>query len=474
MTNVVLATSNGTGMGHLTRQAAVALAMPGPDTRVLFSLSVGLPLATGLGINGEYCPSYDQPWVTGRAWHGYLRDRLIAIVEETKAEAVLFDGVAVYPGLLTARSELRDVAFIWLRRGMWRQQTNEAQIRRSSFFDQVIEPGDLAGSSDIGPTSSQRNVTKVAPIGLIESIEPIPRDEARKTLGLPLDRQIALVTLGSGRLGDVAGPGEVTIRTLLEESDLHIAVTRPAVARNVVELGAADRVTEIRDVYPQVGYLNAFDIAISSAGYNAVHELVPAGVPSLFVANTSTRTDDQEARSRRLAELGLGLGARDVDPSAIATGVAKLLDPKQRQDIATAAAATRSEIRGAAETARLTVNLGSGFTRRKRTPAAVLSQQVQLAKESMKDALGEERTNALKRMLGREPSPEGEKLRVRIVGRPEPENQSTTTPLAVTTSLSRVDLELGTPIEHLLPGSSPAYRERRLEMIGTYYEVEDS
>jgi hypothetical protein len=240
----------------------------------------------------------------------------------------------------------------------------------------------------------------------------------------------------------------------------------------VVEVGDADRVTEVRDVYPQVGYLNAFDIAISSAGYNAVHELVPAGVPSLFVANTSTRTDDQETRSRRLDELGLGLGARDIDPAAIATGVAKLLDPKHRQDIAAAAAATRSQITGAAETARMTVNLGSSFTRRKRTPAAVLSQQVQLAKESMKDALGEERTNALKRMLGREATPEGEKVRVRIVDHPQLEGQSTTTPLAVTTSLSRPDLELGTPIEHLLPGSSAAYRERRIAMIEAYYEVE--
>ncbi|HEY6628394.1 MAG TPA: UDP-N-acetylglucosamine--LPS N-acetylglucosamine transferase, partial [Acidimicrobiia bacterium] len=97
MTKVVLATSNGTGMGHLTRQAAIALAIGSEHSPTLFSLSVGLPLATGLGINGEYCPSYDQPWVAGRAWHGYLRDRLVAFVEETEAKALLFDGVAVYP-----------------------------------------------------------------------------------------------------------------------------------------------------------------------------------------------------------------------------------------------------------------------------------------------------------------------------------------------------------------------------------------
>ena len=76
MTNILLATSNGTGMGHLTRQAAVALALSKENNATLFSLSLGLPLATGLGIRGEYCPSYDRPWIATSDWHAYLRDRL--------------------------------------------------------------------------------------------------------------------------------------------------------------------------------------------------------------------------------------------------------------------------------------------------------------------------------------------------------------------------------------------------------------
>lgn len=473
MTNVVLATSNGTGMGHLTRQAAVALAMSEKHQPVLFSLSVGLPLAASLGINGEYCPSYDQPWVSGRSWHGYLRDRLIAFVEETGAEVVLFDGVAVYPGIIMARSALRDIAFIWLRRGMWREQTNEAQVRRSSFFDMVIEPGDLAGDADRGPTTSQRRVTKVSPISLLEVVDPLPRDEARKALGLPLDAQIALVTLGSGRLGDVAGPGEVAIGTLLDESDFHIAVTRSAVARNHLQVQGSDRVTEIRDVYPQVGYLGAFDLAISSAGYNAVHELVPSGLPSLFVVNTSTRTDDQETRSQRLEELSLGLHARDDNPPGVAKGVRRLLDRGFRDEMAAVAGATRPTITGARETAQQTTDLGSGFNGRRRSPVVVLSQQVQIAKEAVKDVLGEQRTNTLKRMLGRDPSPVAPKARVRIVDQPQPSSGSAPIPLVVTNSLSRHDLALGAPVEHLLPGSDAAYRQRRLEIIDAYYDVED-
>ncbi|MGC2240035.1 MAG: UDP-N-acetylglucosamine--LPS N-acetylglucosamine transferase, partial [Acidimicrobiia bacterium] len=181
MTNVLLATSNGTGMGHLTRQAAVALSFGPGDRPTLFSLSIGLPLTLALGVNGEYCPSYDRPWLASSAWNSYLRDRLVAIIEETACEVVVFDGVAPYPGIGAATALVRDVAFIWLRRGMWRTGIGSKHLRRASYFDLVVEPADL-GEPD---ASSDSSIRRVGPISLIEVLDPIPRDEARKELGLP-------------------------------------------------------------------------------------------------------------------------------------------------------------------------------------------------------------------------------------------------------------------------------------------------
>ena len=72
----LLATSNGTGMGHLARQLAVGLAAM-PDARVtLFSLSVGLPTVTGLGVPGEYAPGPERGWIPESEWAHYLAGRI--------------------------------------------------------------------------------------------------------------------------------------------------------------------------------------------------------------------------------------------------------------------------------------------------------------------------------------------------------------------------------------------------------------
>ncbi len=60
MTKILLATSNGAGIGHLTRQAAVAMSLPQGHETTIFSLSLGLPLMSELGIPGEYCPGDDK------------------------------------------------------------------------------------------------------------------------------------------------------------------------------------------------------------------------------------------------------------------------------------------------------------------------------------------------------------------------------------------------------------------------------
>lgn len=467
MTSVLLVTSNGTGMGHLIRMASVAKSLQPEHDTTIFSLSLGLPVVLGLGLRGEYCPSHERGQIDRRYWESYLRDRLVAIARETDASVVVFDGVAPYLGMGRARQALPDTAFVWLRRGMWREGTG-AMLRRSSFFDAIIEPGDLAGDADTGPTAGRDDAVKVSPISLIEVLDRLPRDEARAALGLPAEGTVGLVTLGTGRLGDVAGPGAVAVDRILADESIHLAVTKWVTADRDVPV--TSRVTELKGVFPLVRYLEAFDFAVSSAGYNAVHELLPAGLPTLFVANTATRTDDQEARSRRLEELGLALHARDDDPDTVGAKVVRLLDPAVRRRLADAASGTAGKMTGAREVAERILALPhhadpGAFRQIERTA------RFQELREAVKRILGERGTNLVRRILGRAPRPVGVRPRVRIVERPAIPTHDGLVPLAFTDVITADELLLGTPVEHLLSGSSDSYRRRRRDLITKYYRV---
>ncbi|MEX1134448.1 MAG: glycosyltransferase [Acidimicrobiia bacterium] len=467
MTNLILATSNGTGMGHITRQLAIALSLGDGHQATLFSLSKGLPMVEPMGIRAEYCPSFDTPWIAAGEWHGYLRDRLSALIEETRADAVVFDGVAPYLGIGMAAARHRNVAFVWMRRGTWKEGVNTAQLKKSSYFDLVVEPMDLAGS---GPLPHGRaDFEQVPPISLIGVVESLARDDARLALGLPLDKPVALVTLGSGMLGEVAGPGEAATRVILEETNWEVAVTRPSMAKNLVPLGSSERVHEISGVYPLVRYLSAFDLAISSAGYNAVHELLPAGLPTILVANTATRTDDQSSRAFGVAAAGLALAVSDYDLTGLHDSITKMLDEASRLELAAAAADTRQKVGGAYEAARVVSDYAERYHTRSRRWALYATILYQSAKEAVKRLMGPALTDRVKKATGRAPSVSGQRTRVTM-------NGGSTGPRSIEVAFSE-DVTPGmlasNPVEHLLPGSSEDYRAKRMALIGDYYDVVD-
>ncbi len=465
MTNLILATSNGTGMGHITRQLAIALSLDEGHQATLFSLSKGLPMVEQIGIRAEYCPSFDVPWLAVSEWHGYLRDRLSALIEETRADVVVFDGVAPYLGIGMAAARHRNVAFVWMRRGNWKEGVNRAQLKKALYFDLVLEPKDLAGSAPL--PHGRADFEQVPPISLIGVIDGLARDDARQALGLPLDKQVALVTLGSGMLGDVAGPGQMATRVILEETDWEVAITRPSLAKNIVPLLSSERVHEIRGVYPLVKYLRAFDIAISSAGYNAVHELLPAGLPTVLVANTATNTDDQSSRAFGVAAAGLALAVNDHDLTSLRDSISQMLDETSRRQLAASAAETSHQVGGAHEAARLVTAYAEVYHTKSRRWALYATILYQRAKEVVKRLMGPAVTDWIRAAMGREPTVSGQRTRVTI-------NTTLTDSGGIELWFSE-EISPGrlasNPVEHLLPGSSEDYRANRLALIEKYYDV---
>ena len=468
--SIILATSNGTGMGHLARQLAVAKALEGQARVTLFSLSVAVPIAAAQGVPGEYCPGVDRGWIPETSWPHYLAGRLATLVWEVEADVVVFDGVAPYRGITLARSRLRDTAFCWFRRGMWQRGANDGQLWKSALFDLIVEPGDIAAEADTGPTATREDAVRVPPVSLIEVVDRFPRQEAASQLGIDPDRPTLLLTLGTGRLGEVAGPGKVVLDTVLESRDWQVCVATSAVAETRVPLADDPRVTELLGVFPLARYLSAFDAAVSSAGYNAVHEYLPAGLATLLVPNLQTRTDDQEARARFLAERRLALAASPDSPEALAETTRTLLQQDTRDALRAALAGLPVEQKkgGAEATARLLIELAKSYQPAPRTLATRLLQARDDFKEGLKRFLGPAGTNLVRRLLRRPPIVSGDRLRVVIDAEPSGPDVRR---LTITSSPDIGQLLAGDPVEHVLHDPSASYIPARRLLIDRHYQV---
>ncbi|NCX35620.1 MAG: UDP-N-acetylglucosamine--LPS N-acetylglucosamine transferase, partial [Actinobacteria bacterium] len=145
-------TSNGIGAGHLIRASAIARRMKGNARPIILSMAYSvIEVATSLDIECEFIPGRDKGLMARRRWDEYLRDRLIALIDETGAKVVTFDGVVPYPGILAAKFRRPSVSYIWIRRGMWRKKPQGIALSlQSKLMDYVIEPGDVAREYDNG------------------------------------------------------------------------------------------------------------------------------------------------------------------------------------------------------------------------------------------------------------------------------------------------------------------------------------
>jgi UDP-N-acetylglucosamine:LPS N-acetylglucosamine transferase len=110
---IILATSNGIGMGHLARATAVAEELKDVARPILVSVAGGIaeiPSTTGLLC--EYIPGKTRRWMPAHRWDRYFRDRLIAIADETGASVISFDGVVPYPGFIATKLKRPDLTIV--------------------------------------------------------------------------------------------------------------------------------------------------------------------------------------------------------------------------------------------------------------------------------------------------------------------------------------------------------------------------
>ncbi len=320
---ILFVSSNGTGLGHLTRSMAIARRLERLDPLFL-TLSGAAPVVRDQGYAVEYVASYTTPGAgSDWRWSRRLRGRLRAAFAEADPEVIVFDGAHPYQGLIDALPAARGARRVWCRRSMWKPGSNRGALGREPFFDAVLEPGEFAESEDRGPTVERRSAAhRVAPIVLSDDADLLGRDEAAGELGLDADATCILVNLGQG--AEVRALAERCVERLAGRPGVQVAVLSSAIAAG---LDVPDGVVHLRSTYPISRYFRAIDGAVAAAGYNAYHELIRLGVPTLF-APMLRQTDDQAARARFAESSGVGLA---LDPGADPDdGLDELLDPAAR------------------------------------------------------------------------------------------------------------------------------------------------
>jgi UDP-N-acetylglucosamine:LPS N-acetylglucosamine transferase len=353
---IILATSNGIGMGHLARATAVAEELKGVARPILVSVAGGIAeIPSTTGIPCEYIPGKTRRWMPAHRWDRYFRDRLIAIADETGASVISFDGVVPYPGFIATKLKRPDLTIVWVRRGLWQKNLLRFALPfQSRLVDLIIEPGDIARSYDHGPTSHRKDATLTSPVSLYSKTRALSREDARKELGLDANRPAVLVQLGTGD-SDMNEKMRAALTGLVGWRGLQVVLTKSPVDAQGASLVPDGLDIKVQRYFPLADVLAAFDGAIAATGYNSVHELLPAQIPTVLISNIRG-TDDQDARAKWSHDHGYALRADHANLADITATVKKLSDSDVRQRLQSKCAEL-SNTQGGREIAQILLSL---------------------------------------------------------------------------------------------------------------------
>jgi UDP-N-acetylglucosamine:LPS N-acetylglucosamine transferase len=350
-------------MGHLARATAVAEELKNTAQPIIVSVAGGIAeVPAVIGIPCEYIPGKARRWMPAHRWDRYFRDRLIAIADETGARVISFDGVVPYPGFIATKLKRPDLSIVWVRRGLWQKNILRFALPfQSRLVDAIIEPGDIARAYDNGPTSKRKDAIVTSPVSLYSKVRTHSRDDARKILGLDSNRPAVLVQLGTGDT-DMNEKMHAALSGLLAWPGLQVVLTKNPEDAQGKSLVPAGLDTKIQRYFPLADVLAAFDGAIAAAGYNSVHELLPAQIPTVLISNIRG-TDDQDARAKWCHDHGYALRADHANLSDITATVKKLSDDSVRNTLRSKCAEL-SDTNGGKQIAEILLNLANSVTKK--------------------------------------------------------------------------------------------------------------
>ncbi len=457
---IILATSNGIGMGHLTRASAIAAELKSFANPIIISMASGVVEVPKIAdVDFEYVPGRDRKWMGRFEWDRYLRDRIVALIDETDAKIVSFDGVVPYPGIIGIKSIRPKVKLVWVRRGFWQKTSQRYLLElQSKMMDLIITPGDYGQSYDKGPTANRKDSLLVKPISIFNSKSALNREDAKKLLGLDLNRPAVLVQLGIGE-ADLNAKMTAALKGLVDWPNLQVVLTKEPIDSLGVNLAPDGLDLKVIRHFPLANVLNAFDAAICAAGYNSVHEELAAKIPTLFIPNIRG-TDNQAARAAWAADNKVALTVDQSNLSQITLNASKLNDVNLRAELSNNCAALPA-VTGASEVAAVFKDL---LFKPAKDEAEIAKTLFRL---KIQDIFGRGWRGTvyaglqLLTVLYRTIKPHKE---VKIS-----KSDEVKTYQGNDYEQLRTFIKSGNPFEHLLSGASATYKDRRIEIASKAY-----
>ena len=457
---IILATSNGIGMGHLTRASAIASELKSFANPIIVSMAAGVVEVPKIaGVRFEYIPGRDRKWMGRLEWDAYLRDRLVALIDETNAKIISFDGVVPYPGIIGVKSIRPNVNLVWVRRGFWQKTPTRYLLNlQSRMMDLIITPGDFGQSYDKGPTAARTDSVLVKPISIFNPTTTLSKNEARAALGLDQERAAILVQLGVGE-ADLNSKMTAALSGLTSWPNLQVVLTKEPVDSNGKNLAPTGLDIKVIRHFPLANVLNAFDAAICAAGYNSVHEELAAKVPTLFIPNTRG-TDNQAARALWAADNKMALTVDQSNLLEIKENASKLALASIRNEL-TNNCAKLEKVTGALDVANI-------FKELVNKPAKTDEQiSLTLFKLKLQDVFGRGWRGTVYSLL------QGLTLVYRWF-KPHNDVEVTQAEVVKVYEIDDADelrklIKSGNPFEHLIVGASESYKSRRIEIASKAY-----
>lgn len=328
---VMMMTSNGVGLGHLTRVMAVMEHFPETTKSALFTLSQGFKLAVERGILTQFTPFHRLTGADVPNWNAALAEELRDFIALFRPDTLVFDGNVPYSGLMAALDVHPEIKRVWLRRALW-AGNNDDPIDRAEDFDLIIEPEEISGRFDTGPTRyNSEGVVVVPPILNIAPKDRLSRKEARNFLEIEPDKIAIGLMLGAGNNFEFSHIRKLILGSLAKHKDVDVIEIVPPIRQSelVNEFENCRRL----ELYPAYRYSRGFDGMITGAGYNTFHENLLGAVPTVFVPNEAAEMDRQILRARHASIIGCGQMIRAGDRIGIDAQIQRFLDTAVRKQM---------------------------------------------------------------------------------------------------------------------------------------------